>query len=158
MTTFKDIVLKDDQPTEQGMRAMELVYEKLTGECWHRWDTTPNEEGIIDRACIKCGHKVMLWGEAIITPNPDLANSLDAWRPLLNALPHDVFIRVKKRVDARGKLPDEPMELLEDVMREVEVTCHICCGLDSILIEEDRDCTCNNGKITLWEKLEREVK
>lgn len=155
MTDFRSITLDGNTPTEQGERAMGLVFERLTGKCWHRMGKAiaPGT-----RACEKCGEEFGLSGPY----NPALLTSLDAWRPLLNALPTDVFFRVNKRVKARGKLPDEPTELLEDVMLELEDTCPECQGRGFIMFgrmlhdgyEHKDPCTCNNGKIslyTIWE-------
>ena len=73
-----------------GERAMEPVYEKLTGECWHE------ASGMI-WICGKCKTDVGWNGSmrdsvAVETLNPPLLTSLDAWRPLWEIIkqwPHE---------------------------------------------------------------------
>ena len=196
-------------------RACELVYEALTGECWHKynrswdgdqWFISPNE------LCSKCGTRYYVWKGKNPTVldrrnhNPDLVNSLDAWRLLWERMEYRNYI--EKLMDILGGefiyhdtsfarynvvlvwsqffalATAQPIHHLEAALRAIEVECPLCkgtkkvtcadiCGLDDnekcggsagdcpefecSLPEFPTDCTCNNGKITLYEKLEGEV-
>lgn len=96
--TFKKITLKDNRPTPKGERACELVYEALTGECWHTGKHAYNAGNILNPqinfnipltypfmsrtfyACTKC--KAIINGKFPHNWNPQLLTSLDAWLPL----------------------------------------------------------------------------
>lgn len=58
-------------------QAMEKVYEAITGKCAHDF------KGIFQTVCKKCG-KPRMSKHDIFTP--DLATSLDAWRPIWEAM------------------------------------------------------------------------
>lgn len=71
--------------SKQGIeRACEIVYEAITGKCWHRWTNPDTEapEGLIIAKCSKCSH--ITGGNsyaqlALAMMGPSLATSLDAW-------------------------------------------------------------------------------
>ena len=203
MTPFKDIVLKDNQPTEPGIRAMEMVYEKLTGECWHDWYLAGDPAYPTNR-CSKC----MGWlGEDNIKFNPALLTSLDDWRPLwermevlgiahAHSLIEIILPRANKNEHGYYELiagefylymVAQPHHHLEAALKTLEDTCPDCEGTGMIPCDNpdhgfidvmaatkrgfasgkyqcpacgysgEVPCTCNNGKITLYELWERGV-
>ncbi len=83
--------------TDNSERASELVYEALTGECWHdavKWNSQ----------CWKCSKCKDIF--RLSKPNPKLLTSLDAWRPLW------------ERMDERGLLHvQELMEIVDPTVR-----------------------------------------
>lgn len=147
-------------------RACELVYEALTGKCWHK----PNS---ID-FCDKCGERAI---------NPDLANSLDAWRPLWERMDarqranHSIMLH-RIKTGSMYVWDSKPIHHLEAALRAIEVECEMCGGrgygtADCCTIPDRAtradclkckdcapciDCKSSTGKITLWDKLEGVVK
>jgi hypothetical protein len=63
-------------------RACEVVYEEITGECWHK-----NKKGH-RFAAFHCGKCKTDYTEA---DNPKLATSLDAWRPIWEAMDYKLL-------------------------------------------------------------------
>ena len=186
MTTFKDIVLKDGQPTEQGIRAMEMVCKALSIE-WHKWIETTfrSPTGWYKHICL-CGFWYKTKGSDSPwhvghhpVDNPALLTSLDAWRPLW-----DKLIEIGLDRYYSGTLLQEvatteggrflwcayPHHHLEAALMTLEDTCPDCEGCGEI--EHDtggvnpwgdpitalQPCTCNDGKRTLYELWKREVK
>jgi len=180
MTTFHQQVLKDGVVTEAGMRAMELVYEALTGECWHR-DVKRHE--LEKRAFggypiyeigIQCACGDAVYSEKAFNihlgMNPTLLTSLDAWRPLWERM--DVEQKITHQKNLTLIWCDNPVEVfywettphhhLEAALRTLEVECPECEGTGNSY-SKTRDvtkrhipCTCTNGKITLMDKWEKE--
>ncbi len=178
-------------------RAKELVYEAITGECIHKCNKgkiplIPD----VSYSCAKCGES-----SYSIRVLPDLANSLDAWRPLWERMlkrplekpdiiapyqehlfnrKHDTRVNVGSAA-VTCALFAQPIHHLEAALRAIEVECECSIqGVPGLCASEcdtlpackscDKDpdatdCTpeitcplCNKGMITLWDKLEREVR
>ena len=120
-------------------RACEIAYEAITGET-----------------------------VAIYKRVPALLTSLDDWRPLWEAMDLE-FLNTQywaqlELIKIRENLLrySEPIHHLEAALRAIEVTCPDCEGrgwhevcFDGITPEQE-PCTCNAGKISAYELLERE--
>ena len=154
-------------------RACELVYEALTGKCWHDFSLSYDGDRKFavtsDSFCTKCKVKKYLTPGKInfisFAPNkygnPDLANSLDAWRPLWERM--DALQRTNHQIAlARIKTGSmymwdfQPIHHLEAALRAIEIVCPECKGFGRVGFGFSRPCTCNNGKITLYKKLKGE--
>lgn len=175
MKTFHEIVL--DNP-KAGELAMELVFEALTGECWHdrgdgKWTGLDT-----DMLCAKCLNRFYVWeGKNPATlvrtnTNPDLLESLDAWIPLWERMSdyqidrmHDMLTSI---VCGNAFLAyswlAKPHHHVEAALRTLEVECPECRG-DGVLPDYEmpdpiakvniggtvKSCTCGTGKQTLYE-------
>ena len=149
MTTFKEIVLKGDQPTEQGIRAMEMVYEKLTGECWHEDECEYSDDLASIHKCGKCGDSKEIESQYTLTPvNPTLLTSLDSWRPLWERLEADkaeilplcpvsidYYLKTLNKVLLNKRSIPKPIHHLETALRTLEDTCPDCSGSGAIQVQ-----------------------
>ena len=161
MKTFHELTLDNGVPTPAGERAMELVYEALTGECWHG-------EGLI--RCPKCGAYDGFQIDPDGSPcNLALLTSLDAWRPLWERMSqdHKLTNRFRDKLERYAPLNfwlAQPHHHLEVALRTLEVECPDCGGEGRIDITHEqssyhrgnigkhyKSCTCTNGKIPLWD-------
>ena len=180
MKTFQEITLDKGQPTPAGDLAMELVYEKLTGGCWHgkyekvygNTSSYGTSESII---CGKCGAEYNL-------KNPPLLHSLDPWRPLwegmtpLQRVNHNIKLS-QIQTGSMYMWDFQHHHHLEAALRTLEDTCPECegfgwickvnglcsynlktpgkgCATKDPCEEGKKKCTCNNGKVplyTIWE-------
>ena len=179
--TFNEIIKANPQA---GELAMEMVYEKLTGKCWHLEGKT-NTASLPDGVCKKCG----LWYEdwekyPNIKKHPDLLHSLDAWVPLWKLLSDEQKERYYNALNdmwTEGvyQWEYEPPHHLEAALRTLEGDCSECGGTGCKLGYRDEDgwpsnpcasgcnitqkctqiiiCTCTNGKVSLYELWERKV-
>ena len=155
-------------PTDHSERACELLVEHFfCASC--PFKDEPNK----NKACMNCGHV-----------NIALLTSLDAWRPLWKRMDERGLLHVQELmeiVDPTVRLNEhgmyelitgelyllmlaQPHHHLEAALRTLEDTCPDCLGTMQKPSNPDPSepgtldvCTCNNGKITLYEKLEREV-
>lgn len=144
-------LMKDGNPTDVGIRAMKLIVHAI-------YPNSPDA-----------------WVEGWLSSHP-LLISLDAWRPLWERM--DIPLKeiyddkLWKTYRAQGMCFFWELDCydhLEAALRTLEATCPDCegtgkkgtmpcqCirGCDDVV---DIKCTCNDGKITLYELLEREVK
>ena len=152
-------------------RASELIYEAVTGKCWHKeTSSTYNPYGGHVFAKCSCGHK---WN-AKRNPNPPLSTSLDAWREIWDAMDkkqkheHWTWLCEVTRGEDYPPTPldrefyiwmSTPLHHLEAAMRSLTVECDKCedgviLGGDGKTImdeSQNKPCTCKSGRITLWE-------
>ena len=163
-------------PADKLELAQRIVYEALTGKCWH----TPKhkvydngtEDAMVTIKCDKCDMEL-----SFVTSNPDLVNSLDAWRPLwegMDAIQRaNHSIRLAKLETGSLYMWDfKAIHHLEVALRSIKVECDKCEGtgrIPTLNVKNDVtignmrikskgyiDCTCTNGEITLWDKMEVE--
>ena len=140
---FKDIALKNNQPTEPGMRAIKLLREYFFCKICPFKDE-PNK----NKACINCEHA-----------NLSLLTTLDAWRPLgIGNIGFGLALKL-------CHIP-EPWDIAEHLLRTLEDTCPDCEGkgwynaykkVEPMNGVYASSCTCNDGMRTLYELWEREV-
>lgn len=124
MNTFQEITLKGNVPTKAGELAMELVYEALTGKCWHVWDYN-DRPYICKHGCGTKWHNGIDISHAYSKAHPALLTSLDAWVslsdiPLLTRIMID-FITKHERIP-------ETWEILREALRTLEGACGECEG------------------------------
>lgn len=139
---------------ELNERACELVFEALTGECWHRWEENKSDATFV---CGKCEGwfnnytsrskgvpNVQIYeGKNGWPTNPDLLDSLDAWVPLWEMMGEDnkyEYSGVLAVIQGETKLfswEAKPHHHLEAALRTLKVECPDCGG--------ERHGTCKKG-------------
>ncbi len=176
-------------------KARELVYEAITGKCWHTYARyyrkhVMTNEGTFNIAEAehwpkmyegnKCCTRCKQLSSSKNGNNPDLANSLDAWRPLWERMDEQLeyaYHCVLSEIALKTGIPTwklQPIHHLEAALRAIEVDCDRC-KATGLIPRHDCEynfetemaacpahcscnaCTCNKGMRTLWEQLEREV-
>jgi Zn finger protein HypA/HybF involved in hydrogenase expression len=68
-------------------RACEIVYERITGKCWHGVPILDDERAPTKAQCPKCEDSMSYAVKDL--NNPPLSFSLDAWRPIWEAMTED---------------------------------------------------------------------
>ena len=174
--TFNEIIKANP---EAGELAMEMVYEKLTGKCWHRF-----KDQYDPVECEKCGK---MWPGSSGCPEtpPRLLHSLDAWPPLWDRMTEvqkdaitDVFIQMTcdgiLETSYYWEIPAH--HHLEACLTVLEGDCPECegegykecieCDPSAKVVSCERinigegcaiKCTCTNGKVSLYKLWERKV-
>lgn len=158
--------------------ACELVYEAITGECWHRYGDIFQKIHEAFRhsycKCGKCGHEIGPYAYGTISPyrtraNPPLATSLDAWKPLWEKIDDKLFAvlhsHILHKYGKRGHT--DPIKWLE-VSLDIKIECGKCGGegkhvtLKSAIDvargtpfakKEYTSYSCKDGKVSLMEAL-----
>jgi hypothetical protein len=122
---------------EQIERGCELVYEKVTGKCWHKiahrigggdWGENVSYPVNECEKCNKTGFTVKNMF-TYDTANPPLSDSLDAWRPLWAVMdaykhwePYDREIgRILKREGIWTSFTYDPLHHLEAALRAINL-------------------------------------
>jgi hypothetical protein len=150
MTNFHQTI-KDN--AEAGIRACQLVYEKLTGKCWHDDIHTVDDDRIA--LCGKCGEQVV--SEFNEHANPPLLTSLDAWRPLWEGLSTEQKDTIDdilgKNMDYYYSWEAQPHHHLEAALRTLDEECPECHGQGFKCNDDPTkvtiggyDCTCDDYK------------
>ncbi len=169
--TFQEIISANP---DAGESACEMVYEALTGKCWHVPEFHIIEDGMkpTTYTCNRCG--VNCYDDCLPCHNPDLLDSLDAWVPLWERMP-DKDAYVKCLIDVLGNFHWEPEDYkplhvgrlllevkahhhVETCLRTLEEDCPECeFNMSSDLPEAGcPNQQCHNGKVSLYEKWRKE--
>ena len=173
--TFNEIIKANP---EAGKLATKMVYEKLTGKCWHEKVMRTSMDGFHhpESHCGKCGVHVMASVRVQVPAcpnNPDLLHSLDAWRELWEMYEY----KLKHAMNLHQAIPGnlcpweaQPHHHLEAALRTLEDTCPECGGTGNkeSFIEDYPAigyrfkgrvdfCTCTDGKVDLYKLWERRV-